>query len=71
LCEEGDLAGDTLAIWTFLKSMQKTQAEGALTSANAQYNMAVNGATDSQIKLQKAKERMKEQYEFAQNQSND
>jgi HlyD family secretion protein len=33
----------------------KRQAEGALTSANAQYNMAVNGATDSQIKQLEAK----------------
>jgi HlyD family secretion protein len=44
---------------------KKRQAEGALTSANAQYNMAVNG-TNSQIKqLEKAKKRTEEQYEFA------
>ncbi|MEZ7499882.1 efflux RND transporter periplasmic adaptor subunit [Flavobacterium sp. Arc3] len=68
--KEGDLVkkGDTLAILDIPEvEAKKTQAEGALTSANAQYNMAVNGATDNQIKQLEAKKRgLKEQYEFAQ-----
>ncbi|MEZ7503698.1 HlyD family secretion protein [Flavobacterium sp. Arc2] len=68
--KEGDLVkkGDTLAILDIPEvDAKKTQAQGALTSANAQYDMAVNGATDNQIKQLEAKKRgLKEQYEFAQ-----
>jgi hypothetical protein len=42
----------------------------SFNSANAQYNMAVNGATDSQPTEAK-KKRTERTYEFAQNQSND
>jgi len=68
--KEGDLVkkGDTLAILDLPEvDAKKTQAEGALTSANAQYAMSVKGATDNQIKQLEAKKRgLKEQYEFAQ-----
>jgi HlyD family secretion protein len=46
-----------LAILILQVDAKKTQAEGALTSANAQYNMAVNGATDSQSNNWKLKKR--------------
>lgn len=68
--KEGDLVkkGDTLAILDLPEvDAKKYQAEGAVTSAQAQYNMAVNGATDNQIKqLEAKKQGLKEQYEFAQ-----
>lgn len=68
--KEGDLVkkGDTLAILDLPEvDAKKYQAEGAVTSAQAQYNMAVNGATENQIKqLEAKKQGLKEQYEFAQ-----
>lgn len=68
--KEGDLVkkGDTLAILDIPEVNAKiNQAEGAVTSAKAQYNMAVKGATDNQIKqLEAKKQGLKEQYQFAQ-----
>ena len=70
LVKEGDLVkkGDTLAILDLPEvDAKKQQAEGAVTSAKAQYNMAVKGATENQIKqLEAKKQGLKEQYEFAQ-----
>lgn len=71
LVKEGDLVkkGDTLSpSWTFREVNAKiNQAEGAVTSAKAQYNMAVKGATDNKIKqLEAKKQGLKEQYQFAQ-----
>ncbi len=67
---EGDFVkkGDTLA---FLDAPEvdakKSQAEGAVTSANAQYQMATKGATDNQLKqLQAKRKALQEQYNFAQ-----
>jgi HlyD family secretion protein len=68
--KEGDLVqkGDTLAILDFPEvDAKKYQAEGAVTSAKAQYKMAVNGATENQVRQLEAKRKgLKEQYEFAQ-----
>lgn len=68
--KEGDLVkkGDTLAILDLPEvDAKKNQAEGAVTSAKAQYTMAVKGATENQIKqLEAKKQGLKEQYEFAQ-----
>lgn len=68
--KEGDLVkkGDTLAILDLPEvDAKKNQAEGAVTSAKAQYNMAVKGATENQIKqLEAKKQGLKEQYEFTQ-----
>ena len=68
--KEGDLVkkGDTLAILDIPEvTAKKNQAEGAVTSAKAQYNMAVKGATDNQIKQLEARlMALKEQYQFAQ-----
>jgi HlyD family secretion protein len=68
--KEGDLVkkGDTLAILDIPEVNAKiNQAEGAVTSAKAQYDMAVKGATDNQIKqLEAKKQGLKEQYHFAQ-----
>lgn len=68
--KEGDFVkkGDTLAILDIPEVNAKlNQAEGAVTSAKAQYNMSVKGATDNQIKQLEAKNKgLKEQYEFAQ-----
>ena len=68
--KEGDLVtkGDTLAILDIPEvDAKKSQAEGALIAAQAQYKMAVKGATDNQMKQLEAKKKgLKEQYEFAQ-----
>ena len=68
--KEGDLVkkGDTLAILDIPEVNAKiNQAEGAVISAKAQYDMSVKGATDNQIKqLEAKKQGLKEQYEFAQ-----
>ena len=68
--KEGDLVkkGDTLAILDIPEvDAKKNQAEAAVTSAKAQYNMAVKGATENQIKqLEAKKQGLKEQYQFAQ-----
>jgi HlyD family secretion protein len=68
--KEGDLVkmGDTLAILDIPEvDAKKSQAEGAVVSAKAQYSMALKGATDNQIKQLEAKKMgLKEQYEFAQ-----
>lgn len=68
--KEGDIVrkGDTLAILDIPEvDAKKSQAEGAVTSAKAQYKMAVKGATENQIKQLEAKKTgLKEQYEFAQ-----
>ncbi|NDP27426.1 MAG: biotin/lipoyl-binding protein [Flavobacterium sp.] len=68
--KEGDLVkkGDTLAILDVPEvSAKLSQAEGAVTSAKAQYSMAVKGATDNQIKqLEAKKQGLSEQYQFAQ-----
>ncbi|OFM84499.1 HlyD family secretion protein [Weeksella sp. HMSC059D05] len=46
---------------------KKSQAEGAVSSAQAQYEMAKKGATDNQIKQLRAKVAgLKEQHDFAQ-----
>ncbi|WP_398453966.1 HlyD family secretion protein [Sphingobacterium thalpophilum] len=67
--EEGDLvhAGDTLAILSIPEvDAKEEQAKGALQSADAQYNMAVKGATKGQLVQLHAKvDGLKEQYEFA------
>lgn len=70
LVKEGDFVnkGDTLAILDIPEvDAKKSQAEGAVVSAKAQYLMALKGATDNQIKqLEAKKSGLKEQYEFAQ-----
>lgn len=68
--QEGEMvhAGDTLAILDIPEvEAKKNQAEGAVLSATAQYQMAVKGATDNQMKQLEAKHSaLKEQFEFAQ-----
>jgi len=68
--QEGDFVhkGDTLAILDIPEvAAKKAQAEGAVTSAEAQYQMTVHGATGNQLKqLQAKKQALKEQYDFAQ-----
>ena len=68
--QEGDMVhkGDTLAILDIPEvAAKKAQAEGAVTSASAQYQMTVHGATGNQLKqLQAKKQALKEQYDFAQ-----
>lgn len=70
LVKEGDLvqAGDTLAILDIPEVDAKAeQARGALQSADAQYNMALKGATAGQlVQLQAKVDGLREQYEFAQ-----
>ncbi|UIR55347.1 biotin/lipoyl-binding protein [Sphingobacterium sp. SRCM116780] len=70
LVSEGAIvqAGDTLMILEFPEVDAKSaQAKGALDAAQAQYNMAVKGATDNQLKQLRAKrDGLREQYEFAQ-----
>ena len=67
---QGDFVhkGDTLAILDIPEvAAKKAQAEGAVTSASAQYQMAQHGATANQIKQLNAKKRaLEEQYAFAQ-----
>lgn len=56
--KEGDIVqkGDTLAILDIPEvDAKKSQAEGAVISAKAQYKMAVKGATENQIKQLEAK----------------
>jgi len=69
LVKEGDFVkkGDTLAILDIPEvDAKKSQAEGAVVSAKAQYSMALKGATDNQLKQLEAKKMgLKEQYEFA------
>lgn len=66
---KGDLVkkGDTLAILDIPEvDAKKQQAEGALKSAEAQYQMAIKGATDGQLRqLQNKVNGLKEQFEFA------
>lgn|SRR5690625_639816 len=59
--------GDTLAILDIPEvDAKKSQAQGAVNAASAQYQMAIKGATDNQLKqLQAKKTALKEQYEFA------
>lgn len=68
--QEGDLVrkGDTLAILDIPEvDAKKSQAEGAVQSAKAQYDMTLKGATDNQLKQLEAKQKaLKEQYELAQ-----
>lgn len=69
LVEEGQFVkkGDTLLVLELPEVEAKAaQAQGALESAQAQYEMAVKGATDGQLKQLQAKVNgLKEQYEFA------
>lgn len=69
LVKEGDFVqkGDTLAILDIPEvDAKKSQAEGAVISAKAQYAMALKGATENQLKQLEAKKTgLKEQYEFA------
>ncbi|MEE1943483.1 biotin/lipoyl-binding protein [Pedobacter sp. KR3-3] len=66
---EGGLVkrGDTLAILDIPEvDAKKIQAQGAVKSADAQYNMSVRGATANQLKQLYAKQSaLKEQYDFA------
>jgi|26BtaG_2_1085354.scaffolds.fasta_scaffold00015_42 HlyD family secretion protein len=66
---KGDLVkkGDTLAILDIPEvDAKKQQAEGALKSAEAQYQMSIKGATDAQLRqLQNKVNGLKEQFEFA------
>lgn len=69
LVVEGDLVkkGDTLAILDIPEvDAKREQAEGAMKSAEAQYQMSVKGATAGQLRqLQNKVDGLKEQYEFA------
>ncbi|MCG2460452.1 biotin/lipoyl-binding protein [Flavobacteriaceae bacterium F89] len=58
--------GDTLAILDIPEvAAKRAQAEGALTSANAQYQMAQHGATANQLKQLGAKKKaLEEQFNF-------
>ena len=66
---EGDFVkrGDTLAVLDIPEvDAKKAQAQGAVKSADAQYNMSVKGATANQLKqLYAKKSALKEQYDFA------
>src|SRR5690606_530942 len=67
--KEGDFvhAGDTLAILDIPEVDTKAEQEQvALQSSEAQYNMAIKGATPEQlVQLQAKADRLKEQYEIA------
>lgn len=67
--DEGDFVqkGDTLAILDIPEVNAKiSQAQGAVKSASAQYDMAENGATANQLRQLKAKHNaLKEQSDFA------
>lgn len=69
LVQEGDFVkkGDTLAILKIPEvDAKKTQAQGAVKSAEAQYDMSVHGATKNQIQQLNAKKAaLAEQYQFA------
>lgn len=69
LVQEGDVVskGDTLAILEIPEvDAKEAQALGALEAANAQYNMAVRGATKGQLtQLQAKVDGLEEQYLFA------
>lgn len=69
LIRKGDFVkkGDTLAILDIPEvDAKKQQAEGALKSAEAQYQMAIKGATNGQLRqLQNKVNGLKEQFEFA------
>lgn len=69
LVHEGDFVkkGDTLAILDIPEvEAKKTQAQGAVKSAEAQYDMSVHGATANQLKQLNAKKTaLNEQYQFA------
>ena len=60
--------GDTLIVLELPEVEAKAlQAQGALEAAQAQYDMAVKGATDGQMQQLQAKvDGLKEQYDFAQ-----
>lgn len=70
LVEEGQMVqkGDTLIILELPEVDAKSlQAQGALEAAQAQYDMAVKGATDGQLTQLNAKVAgLREQYDFAQ-----
>ncbi len=66
---EGDYVkkGDTLAVLSIPEvEAKKAQAQGAVKSAEAQYDMSVHGATANQLKqLHAKKTALTEQYQFA------
>jgi HlyD family secretion protein len=68
--QEGDFVkkGDMLAVLDIPEvDAKKSQAEGAVQSAKAQYDMTLKGATDNQLKQLDAKQKaLKEQYELVQ-----
>lgn len=69
LISKGDYVkkGDTMAILDIPEvDAKKKQAEGALKAADAQYQMAVKGATEGQLRqLQNKVNGLREQFEFA------
>lgn len=69
LVQEGDFVkkGDTLAILNIPEvDAKKAQAQGAVKSAEAQYDMSVNGATRNQLQQLNAKKAaLTEQYNLA------